>query len=122
MPTKTQSGDAAAASSMTDWAAVAALSDDEVDAAALADPDAPPHTGPALQRLALAKRARLAVRLTREEFAARYGIPEETLRAWERHEASPDAVAQSYLRTILADPGAVAAAFALSKAPSQAAE
>jgi putative transcriptional regulator len=95
----------------SDWAAVDALSDDQVEAAAIADPDAPPlRDGALLRPIAIAKRLRLRMGLGAQAFAARYHIPLELLMAWERHAAEPDAVASAYLTAIDADPDGVAAA------------
>lgn len=45
--------------------------------------------------------------LRREEFAARYRIPIDTVEAWERGTAEPDAVGRALLALIEADPEAV---------------
>ena len=100
----------------TDWAALDAMTDEEIEAAALSDPDAQPWPeGKPMRRAALAKRIRFKQALSQEEFADRYQIPVATLKAWERHEAEPDAVALAYLNAILADPEGVAAAVAKSR-------
>ena len=52
------------------------------------------------------------LRLTREQFAARYGIEVETVRNWEMGRRTPDRTAQSYLRAISNDPEHVARAYA----------
>jgi putative transcriptional regulator len=53
------------------------------------------------------KTIRRALRLTQEEFAARYHIPLGTLRDWEQGVCEPDQTARAYLRAIAGDPGAV---------------
>ena len=45
--------------------------------------------------------------MTLEGFAAAYGIPTDTLRAWERHEAEPSPAELSYLHAIQRAPDAV---------------
>jgi putative transcriptional regulator len=106
-----------------DWAAFDALTPDEVMAAALSDPDAQPWPeGKPMRRIARAKFVRFKLRMTEQEFADRYHIPLATLKAWERHEAIPDAVALAYLGAIEADPEGVAKAVAVSQRPAQAAE
>ena len=61
-----------------DWKCLEAMTEEEVMAAALSDPDAQPISP---ERLAKARRAPLAkvvrhkLRLSREEFSAAYGIP-----------------------------------------------
>lgn len=71
----------------TDWARVDAMTDEEVTAAALADPDAQPLTDAdfaRMKRVPRAKSLRRALGLTQEEFATRYHIPVGTLRDWEQ--------------------------------------
>lgn len=79
------------------------MTDAEINAAAERDPDNPPMPPEELARLRpipLSKRLRWALSLSREQFSAAYGIPVETLRAWDRHEAEPDPVALAYLHAI----------------------
>lgn len=86
-----------------DYRRLRARTDEEITAAALSDPDNPPLTDEQLARFrrpALAKRIRHKLHMGRETFAAAYGIPMETLRAWERHEVEPTAVEIAYLRLI----------------------
>ena len=107
----------------TDWAALDAMTEEEVMAAALSDPDAQPWPeGKEMRRIAKAKSIRFKLVLSQDDFAARYHIPLATLIAWERHEAEPDAVALAFLAAIAADPQAVANALAKSAQPAQAAE
>jgi putative transcriptional regulator len=54
-----------------------------------------------------AKIIRRALRLTQEEFAARYHIPLGTLRDWEQGRADPDQTARAYLHAIARDPDGV---------------
>jgi putative transcriptional regulator len=100
----------------TDWAAFDALTEEEVEAAALADPDNRPWPeGRPMRRMARIKHVRLKLGLTPTAFAERYAIPRDTIMAWERHKADEDAVALAYLNAILADPEGVAAAVAKSR-------
>ena len=99
----------------TDWAALDAMTDAQAEAAALADPDAPPATSNS-RRMALAKRVRMGLKLSPHVFAERYHIPLATLMAWERHEIEPDAVACAFLGAIAADPVGLAAALARAEA------
>ena len=83
------------------------MTDEEITAAALTDPDNPPLSDERLARFrrpALAKRIRHKLHMGRETFAAAYGIPLETLKAWERHEVEPTEVELAYLRLIERDP------------------
>jgi putative transcriptional regulator len=94
----------------TDWARVDAMTDDEVMAAALSDPDAQPLTEEQLGRMKQTPRAKIirrALHLTQEEFAARYHIPVGTLRDWEQGRVEPDQPARAYLRAIAGDPEGV---------------
>lgn len=94
-----------------EWAALDALTDEQVHAAALADPDAQPLTDEQLarmRRISPARFIRRKMRMTREAFSAAYGIPADILRAWERHEIEPSAAELSYLRAIQNAPEAVA--------------
>jgi putative transcriptional regulator len=93
----------------TDWSKVAAMTDEEVEANALSDPDNPPtpEAARSVGRLSRAQVIRRALGLTQEEFAARYQIPLGTLRDWEQHRSEPDQPARSYLKVIAADPEAV---------------
>src|SRR5690242_11029177 len=86
-----------------DWRRFDALTDEEVHAAAAADPDAPPLTEERLARMKRVPRTRTlrrALGLTQEEFAARYHIPLGTLRDWEQGRTEPDRPARAYLKVI----------------------
>jgi putative transcriptional regulator len=90
-----------------DWRRLDAMTDDEITAAALADPDNPPLTDEQLaqfRRPSLAMKVRRKLRMSRETFAATYGIPLKTLEAWERHQAEPTEVELAYLRLIEREP------------------
>ena len=76
----------------TDWARLRAMTDEEVTAAAMSDPDARPMTPEQLRtarRVPRTKTLRRALSLTQEEFAARYHIPIGTLRDWEQDAVNP---------------------------------
>jgi putative transcriptional regulator len=100
-----------------DWAAADVLSDEQRHAAAQADPDARPMTdeewaaAPQVPRVAIIRRA---LRLSQEEFAARFHIPIGTLRDWEQGRKEPDAAARAYLRVIAREPETVRKALAPS--------
>jgi putative transcriptional regulator len=94
----------------TDWARLRAMTDEEVTAAAMADPDARPMTPEQLRtarRVPRTKTLRRALRLTQEEFAERYRIPIGTLRDWEQARCEPDQPARAYLAVIARDPEGV---------------
>ncbi len=58
------------------------------------------------------RRLRERLGLTREQFAARYGLEVETVRNWETGKREPDTTARSYLRAISNDPERVEQAYA----------
>jgi putative transcriptional regulator len=71
-------------------------------AAALAEPRPAPDV----------RRLRRRLGLTREQFAARYGLDIETLRNWEAGRREPDRTARSYLIAISNNPEQVGQAYA----------
>jgi putative transcriptional regulator len=86
------------------------MTEAEVEAAPLDDPDARPLTVEDMARMKPTPRAKIvrrALSLTQEEFAARYHIPLGTLRDWEQGRAQPDQPARAYLRAIAGDPEGV---------------
>jgi putative transcriptional regulator len=90
------------------------MTDEEVTAAAMSDPDARPMTPAqrhAARRVPRAKTLRRALALTQEEFAARYHIPLGTLRDWEQGRCEPEP-ARAYLSVIAHDPEGVKRALA----------
>jgi putative transcriptional regulator len=90
--------------------AMRAMTDEQIHAAALADPDAQPLTDADMAKLRLVPRTktlRRALGLTQEEFAARYQIPLGTLRDWEQGKTQPDQPARAYLKAIAGNPEAV---------------
>jgi putative transcriptional regulator len=100
----------------TDWDAVNALTNEQIHAAALADPDAQPIPRGSEEELAKlglihlvnVKKLRERLGLTQEAFAATYRIPVGTLRDWEQRRKNPDAPARAYLMVIARDPQVVA--------------
>ena len=94
----------------TDWERLRAMTEEEVEAAALGDSDAQPLTDAMLARMRRVPRVRTlrrALGLTQEEFAARYQIPLGKLRDWEQARAAPDQPARAYLKAIAGDPEGV---------------
>ena len=93
-----------------DWSRADAMTDAEVHAAAMKDPDARPMTDEEFARarpVPRVKTLRRALGLTQEEFAARFRIPLGTLRDWEQGRTEPDQPARAYLKVIAFDPAAV---------------
>jgi putative transcriptional regulator len=90
-----------------DWRRLDARTDEEITAAASADPDNPPLSDEELaqfRRPALAFKVRRKLHMGRETFATAYGIPLVTLLAWERHQLEPTEVELAYLRLIGREP------------------
>jgi len=86
------------------------MTNESIEKAARADPDAQPLSEADLQRMKRTPRVKIirrALELTQEEFAARYRIPLGTLRDWEQGRVEPDQTAQAYLLVIARDPEAV---------------
>ena len=98
-----------------DWARFEALTDEDVIARAMTDPDNIPLTKEDLRRMKRRPRAyivRRALRMTQEEFAAAYRIPIGTLRDWEQCRTEPDQANRAYLKVIGVDPEFVKRALA----------
>jgi putative transcriptional regulator len=86
------------------------MTEEEIHAAALNDPDAQPLTEADIARMKRVSRAKIirrALHLTQEEFSARYHIPLGTLRDWEQGRSQPDQTAQAYLKAIAVNPEAI---------------
>lgn len=98
-------------------AALDALTEAQITAGALSDPDNPPLTDDEIDRAALAamlRRVRRGLGLTQQEFAARYRITYGRLRDIERGRGGvrPDSALAAYLRVIERETEAVDRALA----------
>lgn len=104
--------------SQTDWARLDAMTDDEVEAAALADPDAQPMSP---EQLAQGEpdqsviRLRVDLGMTREQFSDRFQIDLATLREWEQGRRPVDEPARTLLRVIAYAPDVVDEALAVTQ-------
>jgi putative transcriptional regulator len=97
------------------------MTDEEIEAAALSDPDAQPLTEEDFARMKQVPRVktlRRALRLTQEEFASRYRIPLGTLRDWEQGRSEPDQTARAYLKVIAVNPEMVQQALQVEQRPA----
>jgi len=86
------------------------MTEEEIEQAAAADPDARPMSAEELRtarRVPRVKTLRWALGITQQEFAARYHIPLGTLRDWEQGRTEPDQPARAYLTVIARDPEGV---------------
>lgn len=93
-----------------DWTRADAMTEEEVHAAALSDPDAQPLTEEDLKHMKRTPRVaiiRRMLKLSQEEFSERFRIPLGTLRDWEQGRKEPDAAARAYLIVIGRNPEAV---------------
>ena len=103
------------------WARLEAMTEDEVMAEALADPDAQPSTPEQLARMkpvSPAKFIRQQLAYSQSAFAETFRIPLGTLRDWEQHRREPDQAARAYLDVIAHEPEAVIRALAAAQLPA----
>ena len=94
-----------------------AMTDDQITAAAVSDPDAQPWTDDDLARAKQAfgariKITRLKLGMSQPDFAEAFGFSLRALQDWERGRAEPPAAIRSYLRVIEREPEAVMRALA----------
>jgi putative transcriptional regulator len=95
------------------WRDLREMSDEEVVANAMADPDAQPIDEAWLKTAIWVPRVKIirrALHLTQEEFATRYLIPLGTLRDWEQGRSEPDQATRAYLQVIAKEPETVSRA------------
>ena len=94
----------------TDWARLDAMTEEEVLAAALSDPDAQPLSPEQLARMRRVSRVKVLrqrLEVTQAEFAEAFHLPITTLRDWEQLRSIPDAPARALLLAIERDPEAM---------------
>ncbi|MFT4038971.1 MAG: hypothetical protein QM692_12375 [Thermomicrobiales bacterium] len=103
--------------SHTDWARLEAMTEEEIEANALADPDSAPWTAEELARMRRVpdpERIRRTLGLSQEDFATQFEVPLDDLRAWEDRTGGMDQASTTLLRIIEQDPDGVRAALARS--------
>ena len=91
----------------TDWTRVDAMTDEEVTAAALSDPDAQPLTPDKLAKMHRTSRVKVLrqrLGMTQAQFAHAFHLPITTLRDWEQRRSVPDAPARALLLAIEREP------------------
>lgn len=96
--------------SRTNRARFDAMTEAEVEANALSDPDNPPMTAEQLARMRTVpnpREIRQRLHLTQVQFAARFHVALGTLRDWEQGVRTPDSTARAFLRVIDRNPQAV---------------
>jgi putative transcriptional regulator len=101
----------------TDWERLRNMTEEEIEANALSDPDNPPLTDEELKRFRRvvdARRVRKKLKLTQMQFAETFEIPLGTLRDWEQKGTfiTQNQAAANYLRVIDQNPEAVIEALA----------
>ena len=105
----------------TDWADLAAMTQEDAEYNALMDPEEEPfltdEDREKIKKLPDPKRIRRKLKLTQVEFSRRYAIPLGTLRDWERRARFPDSAARAYLRVISQDPERIAELLAATSEP-----
>jgi putative transcriptional regulator len=96
----------------TDWAAIDAMTDEDIARQIEENPDAAPNLSkPRMRRVfrVLSNRLppnyrvrllRRSLRLTRAQFSESFGIPLKTLQGWEQGLREPDGTAMAYLALI----------------------
>ncbi len=105
----------------TDRARLAAMTEEEIEANALADPDNPPMTPEEIRQLRPVpnpRRIREGLNMTQIEFAEAFQIPLGTLRDWEQKVSEPSLPAKTFLRVIEQDPDMVIKALSKSFQPA----
>jgi putative transcriptional regulator len=91
----------------TDWDRLRAMTEEEINAAALSDPDCPPLTDEQLarfKRVNAVKDIRRRLDMTQAQFAETFRLPLSTVRDWEQERSYPDAPARALLTAIARDP------------------
>ena len=99
----------------TDWEALDALSDEEIERRARTDLDAPPLSKEDMERLRQTPQVKIIRRafgMTQEEFAERFGLSLATVRDWEQGRTEPDQASRTLLKLIARMPQQIEAALA----------
>ena len=94
----------------TDWDYLAAMTEAEIEANALSDPDNPPMTDEELSLMRPVpnpRQIRHRLHMTQEQFATRFHLRIGTVRDWEQGKKEPDSAAKTLLRVIDHNPEAV---------------
>ncbi len=108
---------AAKAMAETDWAAIDAMTDEDIDAQIAANPDAAPILTDEQWQAARVQTIRRRLNLTQAAFAKNLRIPLGTVRDWEQARRQPDAPARALLRVLDREPEATLRALAPQPPP-----
>ena len=99
--------------SQTDWAQVKAMTEADIEANALSDPDNLPLSDEELQRFEPVpnlKKIRQELQLSQSQFAQKFHLSLRTVQDWEQGRSQPDQAAQTLLKVIAHNPNAVSEA------------
>jgi len=96
----------------TDWAAIDAMTDADIDRQIAENPDAAPVFSDQEFAAMRVRTVRKKLKLTQAQFAQRFRVPLGTLRDWEQGRREPDAPAMALLRIIEREPAAATRALA----------
>ena len=99
----------------TNWTAVNLMTEENINAAAAADLDAPILTSEQLKQFkrvnptkeADVKLIRQKLHLSQDEFAGYFGVSVRTIQEWEQHRRTPNATTRNFLKVIDLEPQAV---------------
>ena len=103
----------------TEWERVRSMTEGEINAAALSDPDAQPATREELdrfRRVVDVQDIRKQLNLSQREFADAYHLSVRTLQEWEQGRIRADITATAFLKAIANDPDGVRKALEQKKA------
>jgi|SaaInl4_135m_RNA_FD_contig_31_428904_length_793_multi_4_in_0_out_0_2 putative transcriptional regulator len=106
----------------TDWERVDAMTEEELHANAVADPDNPPMDAKelaAMRPVPNPRAIREALSLSQSEFAARFDIPLGTVQDWDQGRRRLDRSTQALLRVIQYAPKIVEEAVKLSRSAGE---
>ena len=106
----TQDGSVLPLVDKTDWQRVKNMTEEEIEAGALSDPDNPPLSDRELKRfrpMPRLKEIRKRLHMTQEQFADNFSLPLGTVRDWEQGIKQPDTAARVLLYVIAKNPAAV---------------
>lgn len=95
----------------TNWAAIDALTDEDIDRQIAEDADVAPDMSNFIAAMRV-RMVRRKLKLTQAQFAQRFRVPLGTLRDWEQGRREPDAPAVALLRIIEREPAAAIRALA----------
>ena len=99
----------------TNWGAIKLMTEEEIEAKANEDQDAPPLSRKELSQFKRVnptkeidvKLIRLSLGLSQEKFSEYFGVSVRTIQEWEQHRRIPTTTARNFLKVIEKEPKAV---------------